>query len=376
MKSWRYIEQTNVTASMGLATDQYLTDIHSKFTSPHPAILRLYNYHDYSVLVGRFQDINAEIDIEACQSFGFGYGRRQTGGGAILMGSGQLGICFTSSEEEHPWEQISELYINFSRPIINALAELGIKASFRSKNDLEVGGKKIAGLGVYINPQGGIQFHTSLLLDLDVPTMLKVLRIPIQKYSDKKKIESIEQRITTINRELEHRIEMAELKSLIMKHYSSYFNKPLEEQPISKEEIQDIKKIASDTYESEDWIFQKSPQEDMTGVSLKKTSAGLLRTYIGLKGETIKSVLITGDFLDQEEMLSEVESRLKWSPLDKEHIAKMVNEVMTSYSLKSVNKRITSEEIVDAIWLASQRALAEKRYTYNGSCYYPKKELV
>ena len=30
-----------------------------------PATLRLYNYQDYAVLAGRFQDVNAEIDIEA-----------------------------------------------------------------------------------------------------------------------------------------------------------------------------------------------------------------------------------------------------------------------------------------------------------------------
>ena len=374
MDNWRYINEEDMSASMGLATDEYLTDIHTNNnTSVHPAILKLYNYKDYNVLVGRLQNISAEIDIEKCKQLGFGFGRRLTGGGAILMGKDQLGICFTTSQVEFPWEHISELYKWFSEPIINALKELGIEASFRSKNDLEVGGKKIAGLGVYINPKGGIQFHCSLLLDLDINTMLEVLQIPIQKFSDKRKIASIEQRITTIRKEGPSNYKMPDLKSLVLKKYAERFEKQFEEQNLSAEELSAIKQIAVDRYEHEDWLYQRSPQPDMTGLSIKKTPAGLLRTYIGLKGENIKSVLITGDFLDQEDMLSDIESRLKWSPLDKDHISKVVEEVIEEHSSKSTfNNELEEKDIVNAIWRASQKALIETKYTYDGSCYYPK----
>ncbi len=167
-------------------------------------------------------------------------------------------------------------------------------------------------------------------------------------------------------------MDMAELKSLVLVKYAEIFGKTFEKQNFSTEEEREIKQMAVNTYDNPDWIFQRSPQADMTGVSLKKTPAGLLRTYIGLKGENIKSVLITGDFLDQEEMLSDIESRLKWSPLDKEHITHVVEEVVGEHTSKrSFNRELAEVDIVSAIWLASQRALAEKRYTYNGSCYYP-----
>jgi len=373
MSNWRYIDEIGVTAAMGLAADEYLTELYTEDTEAHyPAILKLYNYKNHSVLAGRFQDINAEIDIEKCKELDYGFGRRLTGGGAILMGADQLGICFTTNQKEFPWEHIRELYTQLSKPIIEALSELGINASFRSKNDLEVNGKKIAGLGVYVSPRGGIQFHASLLMDLDIHTMLSVLRIPIQKFSDKRKIASIEQRITTIRKEIKNEINMHELKSIVLKKYAEVFGKTFESIMISPEEQQRIERIAKETYESEDWIYQRSPQADMTGMSLKKTPAGLLRTYIGLKGESIKSVLITGDFVDQEELLSEIESRLKWSPLDKEYIASVVSQVIGEYKSNGlVSFQLDNDDIVDAIWLASQRALAEKKYTYNGSCYYP-----
>lgn len=372
--SWGYIDHKDVSGSYGLAVDEYLTDIHKQVNkAQHPAYLRLYNYKNYNVLSGRFQNISAEIDIDICNELGFGFGRRLTGGGAILMGEDQLGICFATDQREFPWEHISDLYKQLSEPIIHALQELGIEATFRSKNDLEVNGKKIAGLGVYISPSGGIQFHTSLLLDLDIETMLKVLKIPIQKYSDKRKIASVRQRITSINMELGRKIELAEVKSLIIQKFEERFGKYFEPYVLTAEEEEEVLKIEANRYKNEDWIFQRSPQEDMTGTSLKKTSAGLLRTYIGLKGENIKSVLITGDFMDKQDILLELESELKWSALDKEKITKVVESVLSKHKNDaSTSKQITTDELVDAIWIAAQRALAEKRYTYNGSCYYPK----
>ncbi len=341
----------------------------------YPATLRLYNYKDYAVLAGRFQDINAEIDIEACTEKGFQYGRRLTGGGAILMGSEQLGICFACSAKTFKWENIRELYHLFSDPVITALGKMGIDATFRSKNDLEVNGKKIAGLGVHVSADGDIQFHTSLLVDLDIPQMLKVLKIPIQKYSDKRKTASVEQRITTISRELKRDVNLQEVIQVIKNSFAKAFEIEFDNIEFSSEEKTIISQLEKERYLSEEWIFQRSPQLDMTGMSLKKTPAGLLRTYIGLKGETIKSVLITGDFFEQAELFSKIESELKWSSMDKENIQKIVTNVFQLEEFDTLKYGLSPDQIVQSIWLAAQRAMTAERYTYKGSCYYPKEEI-
>ena len=373
MTRFRYIQDSNSSASYGLAADEYLMQYHQN-ESEFPATLRLYNYRDHCVLAGRFQDINAEIDIDTCKENGFEFGRRLTGGGAILMGSGQLGICFATSSKVFEWENVRELYHKFSAPVIEALALLGIEAKFRSKNDLEVNGKKIAGLGVHVSAEGAIQFHTSLLIDLDISQMLKVLKIPIQKYSDKRKISSVEQRITTISKELGRNITRREVIETIKHCFAQKFEIDFFNESFSTGEKLRIAQLEQKRYLLEDWIFQRSPQSDMTGMSLKKTPAGLLRTYIGLKGETIKSVLITGDFFEQADIFGRIESELKWSSMDQDNIRKIVNNVFESHEFDHLKYGLTSEVIVQSIWLAAQRAMAAERYTYKGSCYYPKEE--
>ncbi len=373
MTPYRYIEETDTSASYGLAADEYLMEYHQQ-GAVYPASLRLYNYRNYAVLAGRFQAIDAEIDLAACKKLGFEYGRRLTGGGAILMGSGQLGICFATASATFKWEHIRELYHLFSAPVIEALKLLGIEAKFRSKNDLEVNGKKIAGLGVHVSASGAIQFHTSLLVDLDIAQMLKVLKIPVQKYADKKKIASVEQRITTISRELGRPVTLAEVMPVVKHCFAEAFATNFVDDGFTTTEIAAIRALEDKRYLLEEWIFQRSPQADMTGMSLKKTPAGLLRTYIGLKGETIKSVLITGDFFEQAGIFAQIESDLKWSSMDIGNIRQVVNKAFQQQELAAMQYGLSPEVITQCIWLAAQRAMAAERYTYKGSCYYPKQE--
>lgn len=286
------------------------------------------------------------------------------------MGEDQLGICFATHSSAFAWTHIRELYELFSGPILSALKDFGITASFRSKNDLEVNGKKIAGLGIHINPDGGIQFHSSLLLDLNIPLMLAALKIPVQKFADKKMIHSIEQRMTTVRRESQEMVSMHPLKQSILRAYGRLLGASFKIDPFSAAEKEEITRLEGDRYKSEEWLFQHSPQEDIDGMSLKKTAAGLLRTYIALKGETIKSLMITGDFMDRPASFSKIESSLKWSALDRSRISEIVQHAFEGDS--DATAGINSNEVTEAIWLAAQRAIASVRYTYKGSCYYPK----
>ncbi len=368
MKSWRYIQEDQVSAYNGLATDEYLMDMYSQDVLPTQATLRLYTYREFCCLVGRFQNIHAELNLEACRSENAQYSRRLTGGGAIIMGDGQLGICLATNHTFDA-DNTKAIYQLFAQPVILALSQIGIKAHLKGKNDLVVDGKKIAGLGIHVNHQGAIQFHTSLLVNLNVEKMLRVLNIPLQKIADKRHLRKVEQRITTVSRELNRVISIDEMRKRIKDCYRQLFDVNYDTIHITTQERIKINKLADDRYNNEDWIFQNSPQPDMTGMGLKKSKAGLLRTYVALKGETIKSVLITGDFFGLEKLFSAIESKLKWHPIDKEKILGVIEE---SFALYGAPEDLQPKEVFDSIWRASLGAMREVQYTYSGSCYYPK----
>jgi lipoate---protein ligase len=413
---WRYIEENDVSAHYGLATDEILMHPYvGDSISAHQATLRLYNYADHCALVGRFQNINAELDLESCIRQNIHFGRRQTGGGAIIMGRDQLGLCITCSSKTFSWTNVRDLCYLFSRPVIDALTKLGINAEFRAKNDLEVDGRKMAGLGVYIDPYGAIQFHLSLLLDLDILKMLSILQIPIQKYSDKRKVSAVSQRMATVSGEIRRAISHGEIRALICDSFASHFGVNMNPATITSDEKVEIERLIKNKYTSENWIYQQSPQSDLTGMSLIKTQAGLLRIYIGLKGEVIKSVLITGDFIEHELVFKQIEAELKWSPMDKECILNTVSKVLGRLSSDTQDRNgtqdrndthngvyitnslplwrgkarraqgeenqppanqnpVSAEALANAIFLAAQKAYNTNQHTYKGTCYYPKRE--
>ena len=107
------------------------------------------------------------------------------------------------------------------------LAGLGITAVFRGKNDLEAGGRKIAGLGLYLDPAGAMLFHASVLAGLDIGFMLRVLRIPAAKLADKAAA-AVAERVTTVTGETGRRWDGAMLRHLIASGFSTAFGAVLE----------------------------------------------------------------------------------------------------------------------------------------------------
>lgn len=370
LNSWRYIEDDNVTADFGLAGDEFLMSLYHPSVPKTEPTLRLYTYRSHCALVGRFQNIEAELDLEACRQHDVPFSRRPTGGGAILMGADQLGLCLTASAATFKnVRRPLEMYKEFSIPVIRALDRLGIKAAFRPKNDLEVNGRKIAGLGVAFDPHGAMLFHTSLLVDLDIPLMLRVLRIPAEKISDKRTTNSVAERVTTVCEQLQQKITTDEVRNIVKTSFAKTFGVDFHVVSWQHSDTTRIEALAREKYANADWIFQRSPQPDMTGVSVQKTAAGLLRTYIGLKGEIIKSVLITGDFFEASTIFNQIEAKLKWSPLQKDSIAKVVKDVVSKNG--ETTQSVSCKQVIEAIWKAGLNAQAKNRLTNKGSCYYP-----
>ena len=88
---WRYLCEDRVSDSFGLAADEAMAlRVGENLSSP---VLRLYTYRSCSALVGRFQRIENELNLDFCREQKMSVNRRPTGGGAILMGEDQLGVA-------------------------------------------------------------------------------------------------------------------------------------------------------------------------------------------------------------------------------------------------------------------------------------------
>ncbi|MBI3359575.1 MAG: hypothetical protein HY023_00515 [Chloroflexi bacterium] len=331
MARWRLITDDSVTASFGLAADECLAARvglgDGRDVACNVSTLRLYTYRSHCALVGRFQNVENEIHLDYCVAHGIAVNRRPTGGGAILMGADQLGVALTiPGHADDSYNRARELMAQFSAGIVNALQSLGVEASFRRKNDIEVKGRKIVGLGIYRTPGNGLLFHASLLVGLDIPLMLRALKTPFEKISDKE-IATVADRVTTVRREIGREIELNEVRQRVAEGYSAAFDVSLAPGTFTDDECRIITALEREKYLTNDWVRQTTAVADATGSAKVKTPGGLIDVRTTLAGGTIKALYVGGDFFAGEGAVANLEAALRWHSAEPNAVAATLAEV-------------------------------------------------
>jgi lipoate-protein ligase A len=363
---WRYLRDDGATAGFGLAADEAIT--RRQGTGQSPPTLRLYTYRSHCALVGRFQRVASEVQLDYCQASGIAVNRRPTGGGAILMGADQLGVALMLPEraEARSYERTRELFQRFSGGIVVALAELGVPAEYRRKNDVEVRGRKVAGLGIYFDPAGGLLFHASLLVDLDIPLMLRVLRTPFEKISDKE-IATVADRVTTLRRETGRALSVGEVRDGVRRAYALSLGIALEPGEFSGEELVEIQALERERYRTREWLDREPATPDAMGSATLKTEGGLLSAHLTLAGEVIKAVYLRGDFFCDERVIAGLERALRWHSSASGQVVRTLEALREREGLFLPG--VPTEAIVKVIGLAVEAARRQEEHAVAKGCF-------
>jgi len=325
-EEWRLLEDWGrlVPTAGGLATDDLLAYSISEYGSP--PILHLYTFEP-AAIVGKYQDIRAALKLDRCRERGVAFNRRSTGGGTVIMGPDVVALGFgISLRDERVGNGVSGVFRVMSGVLLRALERLGVSAGFRPKNDLEVAGKKLAGLSASAEVGDCVLFHASILLDFDVDLMLDIMNTPAQKIYDKG-YSCFSERLTTIRKETQRQVTMGEAIHAIRSSFEESFNIRLVRSELSPSEQEKAADLEQGRYCNEDWIFShRHPPSDM-GEAMVKTPGGLLQVYLSTAGQAIDQVIITGDFFSTTEQLNRLESALKWTILEPDRILESIREV-------------------------------------------------
>jgi lipoate---protein ligase len=363
---WRLLADDGAGAADGLALDEAIMARYARGEPPRPPTLRLYTYRTHCALIGRYQNLDAEVDLAACHQTGTQVSRRPTGGGAIIMGAGQLGVALASAAPSgrRPREIIEDL----AGGLMAGLRDLGITAVFHGKNDLEVGGRKIAGLGLYLDPAGAMLFHASVLADLDIGFMLRVLRIPAAKLASKAAA-AVADRVTTVTEQAGRPWDGAALRPVIAAGFAAAFGAGL--QPAAPDAAEQARAagLAAERYAAQPWLTDRSAALDGSGSASLKTPAGLARIYLTTHGDLVKSAIVVGDFNELPAAVTAMESALRWRRLDDRTVGDAVARSGAGQAL-GVPAGQLAAAVLDAGRQASER-LAAAPARSAGSCYFP-----
>lgn len=122
-----------------------------------------------SVVVGRNQTIEAEVDCAYCRAHAIEVVRRQSGGGTVYHDAGNLNYAIICDGGERPLDR------DYTEPVVWALRRMGVDAVAGSRGEITVGGAKISGSASMVH-RGRVLFHGTLLFDADLSILNAVLR--------------------------------------------------------------------------------------------------------------------------------------------------------------------------------------------------------
>ncbi len=264
------------------------------------------------------------------------------------MGPDQLGIALViPPDSKLVGRKSTSLMQGCAKGIVRALRGFGVDTEFRGKNDLVVSGRKIAGLGLYQAQGGGILFHASLLLDLDIQFMLTVLKSAFENTADRG-LSAVSERIATLRQEVSSDLCIPELMKAVKLGYENEFTIGFRRGILNSEEQLLANQLLESQYRSRQWIYQTSSRiKDRVGHYKLKTKGGTLDVRAIVARRTLKSVFLNGDFIASENAIIDLESSLKWHITD----ADALNRTIERSYLKNrlFWDRISATDISDAV---------------------------
>lgn len=288
-----------------------------------------------AIIIGKHQNTIQEINKEYIDAHGIHVARRLSGGGAVYHDLNNLNYTIISNKSEEGAFDFK----TFSQPVIETLADLGVKAEFTGRNDLEINGKKFCG-NAQAYYKGRMMHHGCLLFDVDMTVLGNALKVSKDKI-ESKGIKSVRARVTNILGELPEKITVNEFSDKILAKMKETYP-DMTEYILSEDELAKIQKSADEQFGNWDWVYGKAPE--YTIERNVRYPAGKINTFANVEKSIIKNIKIFGDFFGIKDV-QDIEELLVGTRYENKDVLEKLKTIDTSQYFSGM----TVEEVAKAI---------------------------
>lgn len=288
------------------------------------------------VCLGYHQDARQEIDVDFARKMNIPVFRREVGGGAVYLDSGQLfyQLVLRKDRPDVPADK-SEFYRKFLEPVVQTYREFGVAAEFKPVNDILANGRKISGNGA-AEIEGMAILVGNFILDFNFELMSRVLKVPDEKFRDKV-FKTLSDNLTTLKRETGKVPASADLAEALRQHYESLLG-PFEMKTTVDEALLAKARERFALMNTPEWLFcndlhraQAIQVKIREGVcvlqKLVKLPGGLVRITATSQDGALSDVHISGDFfIYPQGVLRQLEEALEGVPLNVEDLAVVIQD--------------------------------------------------
>jgi lipoic acid synthetase/lipoate-protein ligase A len=277
-----------------------------------------------TVVMGRHQDAQLEIDQNFCKQEGIDIIRRKSGGGSVYADKGNIMTSLITGEGS-----VELLFKEYAQGMASCLNALGARVEVSGRNDIVLtGGGKICGNAFYHLANRNI-VHGTMLYDTNIRLMSGALT-PERAKLLSKGVKSVQSRVSLLKDTLSG-IGIEELR----RHIRTYLTN--DTIVLDENDIRAIREIEA-TYYDEQFLRGKSSCHTSAPMCQARIEGcGTLTLRFETEGGTIKHVMLSGDYFELDNASAVFNTALAGCPFTKDALTKYATEHTPNRAIRGLS---------------------------------------
>lgn len=280
-----------------------------------------------TVIFGRNQLIENEVNLEYCKNHDIKTFRRKSGGGCVYADMNNIMLSYITDEGN-----VNFTFNKYINLIVFMLNKLGVNAVSSGRNDIMIDGRKVSGNAFYHTPKRNI-VHGTMLYDTDMQNMVGSIT-PSDTKLISKGIQSVRQHITLLKDYID--LSLEEFKAFMKQQLCD------EEITLTEKDIEQIK-IIEQEYLSDEFIYGNNPKYNIISKQ-RINDVGDMEIRIEIKNNIIKSINVMGDFFIAGDIDAKIIKPLRNVPLERNRISEALPD-----SLSEIIPNLKKDDFINLI---------------------------
>ncbi len=232
-----------------------------------------------TVIFGRNQLIETEVNVEFCKRRGIQMYRRKSGGGCVYADMSNIMFSYVTAADN-----VGFTFYKFINLLLLVLRKAGVEATASQRNDVLIDGRKVSGSAFYHIP-GRCIVHGTMLYDTDMTNMVGAITPDDAKLLSKG-VKSVRQRIALLKDYIN--LDIDKFKQLAR---DTICRGTL---TLTADDVAAISELEKE-YLSDAFIYGNNPKYSVVN-KRRIEGVGELEARIEIKNGIIREVNILGDF--------------------------------------------------------------------------------
>jgi lipoate-protein ligase A len=250
LEKWRLIQVEYEDPYRNLALEEALLKLTTRSRSS--CTIRLWS-NPNSVVIGRYQCPNLEVNLNACERYGTLIVRRLTGGGAVYHDRGNLNFSILIPTTHHLSKRgVIDMFHKVGKAVTTELKKRGLNTNFQPPNKILLNDKKISGMAGAVKYRAML-IHGTLLVEANTKILKEVLKFTnLEKHT--KFVRSVISEVSNIRKEY-NTIDIQNIRDVLRTGFENYFKIKLSEGTLTTEEESLTQKLYKEKYCVSKWNY-------------------------------------------------------------------------------------------------------------------------